>query len=140
MKNFLDKEKSKHYILYIIFGALTTMVDWGVYTLIRLVAPSVDENIANIVGIILSIIFAYFTNRKYVFRSKDKNMISEFIKFSGSRIFSLLFNIVAFWILVTLLKYNEYLSKALIAVVVVILNYIISRFFVFKKEDTDDKN
>lgn len=140
MKIFLDKEKSKHYILYIIFGALTTMVDWGVYTLIRLVAPSVDENIANIVGIILSIIFAYFTNRKYVFRSKDKNMLSEFIKFSGSRIFSLLFNIVAFWILVTLLKYNEYLSKALIAVVVVILNYIISRFFVFKKEDTDDKN
>ena len=82
---FKDKEKMKHYALYIIFGVLTTLVDFGVYYLLINCLPSLNENFANMIGIFASIVFAYFTNRQYVFKSKEKDMLKEFMKFFISR-------------------------------------------------------
>lgn len=129
-----DKEKMKHYTLYIVFGILTTLVDFGVYTLFVKCVPSLNENFANMIGIFASIVFAYFTNRKYVFKSKEKDMIKEFMKFFVSRMSSTIFNIVSFWALTTFTSINSYIVKIVIAVFVVIANYVISKFFVFKEE------
>ena len=98
---FKDKEKMKHYTLYIIFGVLTTLVDFGVYSLLINCLPSLNENFANMIGIFASIVFAYFTNRQYVFKSKEKDMLKEFMKFFISRMSSTIFNIVSFWALTT---------------------------------------
>lgn len=134
LKKFLkDKDLLKHYFVYIVFGVLTTAVDWLSFWLLRKFVPMLDENISNALAVVISIIFAYFTNRKYVFKSNENNKVQEFSKFFASRLFSLGVNVVSFWILTDLANWNEYIAKAIIAVFVVILNYITSKIFVFKK-------
>lgn len=130
-----DKEKMKHLITYGIFGVLTTAVSFGSFYILRKVFINVDENILNTASIILAIIFAYFTNRKYVFKSKDKNIFNEFCKFAGSRAFSAIFEIILFFILNTLLQIDGMLSKVFISVIVIVLNYITSKLFVFKEKN-----
>ena len=132
MKLLKDKEKMKHYISYIFFGVLTTLVDWGVLFLFRTFLPVIDKNIANAIAILTSIIFAYFTNRRYVFKSVEKSKFREFMKFLLSRGYTFLFQVVAFWIFATWLGLNEYAVKLVISIVVIILNYVISRFYVFR--------
>lgn len=134
LEELKNKEKMKHYALYIVFGVLTTLVDFGVYTLFLKCVPSLNENFANIIGIFASIVFAYFTNRKYVFKSKEEDMIKEFMKFFISRMSSTILNIVSFWVLTTFTTINSYIVKITIAVFVVIVNYVISKFLVFKEE------
>lgn len=128
-----DKEKMRHYILYIVFGVLTTLVDFAVFYLLRKFIPMMNENISNAISIFLAIVFSYFTNREYVFKSQETNQIKEFTKFFFGRMTSTLFNIVTFWILTTFTIINEMIIKVVISVVVLILNYIISKFVVFTK-------
>lgn len=127
-----DKELLRHYFIYIVFGVLTTAVDWLSFWLLRNFVPSLNENISNAVAVVISIIFAYFTNREYVFKSNETNKFMEFLKFFASRLFTLGVNVVSFWLLTDFASMNEYIAKAIIAVFVVILNYIISKLFVFK--------
>lgn len=128
-----DKDKMKHYLLYLVFGILTTIVDFTVLYLLSILVPILNENISNSIAVFASIIFAYFTNRKYVFKSKEINKFKEFTNFLISRMFSSLFNIVMFWIMTTFTPINKFLVKAIISVVVIILNYIFSKLFVFKQ-------
>ena len=129
---FKNKEKMKHLIIYGIFGVLTTAVSFCSFYILRKIFDSVNENILNFISIVLAIFFAYFTNRKYVFKSTNKNIFEEFLKFVGSRALSALFEIVAFFILNTLLKIDGMIAKAIISIGVIILNYIFSKIFVFK--------
>lgn len=128
-----DKDKMKHYLLYLVFGILTTIVDFTVLYLLSILVPILNENISNSIAVFVSIIFAYFTNRKYVFKSKEINKFKEFTNFLISRMFSSLFNIIMFWIMTTFTPINKFLVKAIISVVVIILNYVFSKLFVFKQ-------
>ena len=128
-----NKDKMKHYLLYLLFGILTTIVDFTVLYLLSTLVPVLNESISNSIAVFTSIIFAYFTNRKYVFKSKESNKFKEFTNFLISRMFSSLFNIVMFWIITTFTPINKFLVKAIISVVVIILNYIFSKLFVFKQ-------
>lgn len=128
-----DKEKMKHYIIYFVFGVLTTIVSFGSFWLIREFVPALDENIANMISIFLAIVFAYFTNRTYVFKSKEDNILKEFFKFLLSRASSFIFEMVSFWLLTTFAPFSEMLDKLICSFFVIIINYVISRFFVFKK-------
>lgn len=129
-----DKGKLKHFVIYVFFGVLTTLVSFGSFYILRKIFANIDENILNTISIILAVIFAYFTNRRYVFKSKEKNILTEFVKFAGSRAFSAIFEIVAFFILSTLLEIEGMISKALISIIVIILNYVTSKVFVFKNK------
>ena len=129
-----NKEKLKHYFLYLVFGVLATVVDFGTFYLLTKYLPSLDENISNFIAILVAIIFAYFTNRNYVFKSTITNKVNEFIKFFLSRMSSTLFNVVSFLLFTTFTKVNEFIIKVIISIIVVILNYIISKFYVFKEE------
>ena len=67
-----NKEKTKHFLIYGFFGVLTTVVSFGSFYILRKIYININENILNTISIMLAIIFAYFTNRKFVFKSKEK--------------------------------------------------------------------
>jgi putative flippase GtrA len=129
--------KNREIIVYLIVGVLTTIVSLGVYY--GLVLTILDPNkalelqIANVISWIAAVTFAYFANRIFVFKSKNKNMLKEGFKFCSSRIFTLLIDMLIMFIMVTLLHLNDKIAKIVVQVIVTILNYIISKFIVFKK-------
>ena len=137
----MQKNKNKHSELlsYLIVGILTTIVSYGVYCLLTLffLDPynKFELQIANVVSWICAVTFAYFTNRKYVFKSEEKNMFKEGSKFYLSRILTLLLDMATMFIMVSLLHVNDKLSKLVSQVLVTIGNYIISKFWVFTKKE-----
>lgn len=126
----------KEYILYIFFGGLTTLSNIISYALLRHLF-SIDELTATVIAFIISVIFAFFTNRKWVFESKAsgfKAILSEGIKFFGSRLFSGGTDLLIMFIFVTQAGFNDMLIKILSNILVIILNYLLSKVFVFKKK------
>ena len=127
-----DEKYRKHIISYLVFGIITTLVSWGSFWIMRKYIPMLNENIANIISIILAVIVAYVTNRKYVFSSTEKNIVKEFVAFCSGRAVTMIFETITFWLFATILGINEMLVKVGVSIIVVILNYIISKIFVFK--------
>ena len=129
--------KYKEIINYLIVGVLTTVVSLAAYYLcvFTFLNPenSVQLQIANILSWIVGVAFAYFTNRKYVFESKNQNKISEATKFVSSRITTLVLDMLIMWLGVTVLHFNDKLIKLISQVLVIVGNYILSKLFVFKK-------
>lgn len=129
-----DKEKMKEIIVYGIFGVLTTIVSFGSFAILRYVFSDANESILNVISLIIAILFAYVTNRKFVFKSKEKNILKEASLFFMSRAFSAVFEIVTFFILNELVKIDGLIAKAIVSVIVIIINYIMSKIIVFKKD------
>ncbi len=131
-------KKYKEIINYLIVGVLTTVVSLAVYyiSVFTFLNPdnSIQLQIANILSWIAGVAFAYFTNRKYVFESKNKNKLQEATKFVSSRITTLLLDMFIMWLGVTILHFNDKLIKLVSQVLVIVGNYILSKLFVFKKE------
>ena len=129
------KEKVKHYLVYFLFGVLSTMVSFGSLWAFRTFLPTVEKNTANTISIIIAILFAYIVNRIFVFKSKEKNIMKEFFKFALSRGFSFLFEVFFFWLLTFLLPnstFYELVAKLVCTFCVMILNYIFSKCVVFQ--------
>lgn len=136
--------KYREIIVYIIVGGLTTLVNWGAFYLLSLVLDSaVPWKLAlnNTISWVAAVLFAYPLNRKWVFQSKNPEVFKEFCGFTASRISTWIIEIVIMYVCVDLLKWNQYLSKYLIAsVVVIILNYVFSKMLVFRKgQQENDK-
>lgn len=128
--------KYEELINYLIVGVLTTVVSLGsyylcVYTFLK---PDISWQlqIANIISWVCAVTFAYFTNRKYVFKSHNDNILIEARDFYVSRILTLLIDMALMFIFVTVLKFNDKLIKILVQVIITISNYIFSKLFVFK--------
>ena len=124
--------KYKEIINYLIVGGLTTVVSVVSYALFRLFIPNYLA--CTILSWIASVLFAYFTNRIFVFESKDQKVLKEFIKFVSCRLLTLGTEIVVMFILVDLLKLNDMISKILVQFIIVVLNYILSKIIVFRKK------
>lgn len=128
--------KYKEIINYLVVGVLTTVVSLGTYYIcvFTVLDPesAIQLQIANILSWIAAVTFAYFTNRKYVFESKNKNMLGEAAKFYASRLSTLFMDMAIMFVGVTLLSFNDKIMKLVVQVVVTVANYIISKFFVFK--------
>jgi len=130
-------KKYEEIINYLIVGVLTTIV--SLFSYYFLVLTILDPNngielqIANVISWVLSVLFAYITNRKYVFKSKNTNIKKELITFCGSRVLTLLLDMGIMFFFVTLLKGNDKIFKIVSQVLIVIGNYIISKLLVFKK-------
>ena len=129
-------KKYKEVINYLIFGVLTTVVSLLTYYL--LVLTILDPNnpiqlqIANIISWITCVTFAYITNRIYVFNSKNKNILKEMIKFYSSRLTTLFLDMLIMFIFVTKLEFNDKIIKIIVQIIIIILNYILSKILVFK--------
>lgn len=131
--------KYKEIINYLIVGILTTLVSLGVYyiSVFTFLNPenSIQLQIANILSWIAGVTFAYFTNRKFVFESKEKNKLKEASKFVSSRVITLFMDMLIMLVGVTLLHGNDKIMKLLSQVVITISNYIFSKIFVFKESN-----
>ena len=124
-------KKNKELINYVIVGVLTTIVSIGSYYLFRFVIK--NYIVLSIVSWVLSVAFAYFANRAFVFESKEKNIIREISKFVGSRLFTLGLEIVLMILFVSIMKVNDMVAKIVLQFVILITNYLLSKLFVFKK-------
>lgn len=127
LKKILNKET----ILYLIFGVLTTIVNILTFSIMERLTTNLLFN--NTVAWICSVLFAFITNRNIVFQSTG-NKLKELCLFFGSRIVSLLFDNALIFILIEKLMLNNILSKIIVNVFVVVINYILSKLIVFKKE------
>lgn len=130
--------KYKEIINYLFFGVLTTIVSLATYYI--LVLTILDANnpielqIANVIAWITCVTFAYITNRKYVFNSKEENILKEMLKFYSARIASLLIDMALMYIFVSRLHFNDKIIKIIVQIIIIILNYILSKIIVFKKD------
>lgn len=136
MKELIKKVLNKDVMLYIVFGVLTTFVNLITFSILNGLLK-IDGNIANLIAIPLSIIFAYFTNRKWVFHTDAKGFnenFNEFCKFVAGRAVTMF---IEFFGCMLLFKtpIPEFISKLGINVIIIILNFFISKFFAFKKKD-----
>lgn len=131
-------KKYKEIINYIIVGGMTTVVGLGVYYIlvISVLDPlkPVELQIANVCSWVGAVAFAYFTNRKFVFESQNQNKVKEASKFVLSRVATLLIDMGGMFFLVTLYRVNDKVAKLMIQVVVIVVNYLLSKLIVFKKE------
>lgn len=118
---------------YLIVGALTTVVSIGSYSIFSKLLK-INYLISNVLSWIVSVIFAYFTNRWFVFHSKEKKKFKEFIAFVSSRVLTLLLDSGLMIVGVDYLKIDDLFTKILVQIIIVISNYILSKLIVFKKE------
>lgn len=127
-------EKYRETVIYLVFGVLTTVVNYAVYIpLYNFV--HLPASVCNGVAWVAAVVFAYVTNKLFVFESKSWNsgVLGELLRFVGSRVTSGVIETVSLLVTVDILGWNGNIMKLFLAVIVIVLNYILSKFFVFKK-------
>lgn len=149
MKKIIELyKKYEELINYLVMGVLATVVNLAVkYGLLFTVLNASDATqlqIAVIISWVVACLFAYITNRKFVFKSKSEKILKEFTAFVSARIFTLILEMLIMFIFVTLLKLNSDLWVviwSLVAqVVVIVVNYVLSKLVIFKKEKKNEEN
>ena len=138
MQQLIQKywRKYRELVLYGIFGVLTTLVNWGLYWLLA-DALHMHYMAATFFAQVLAILFAYFTNRRWVFESKEhgaRAVAMEMVRFFAARGVSLVMDMLFMFVGVDLLHVDDKLVKVVSSVAVVIANYVFSKLFVFRKQ------
>ncbi len=120
---------------YIFFGGLTTLVNLCVFYVLRL-AFQVPRDPANIVSVVSAILFAYVVNSRFVFETKASGFrehVSEFGKFIGARAVTMVIEVGGVWFMADILRVSDLAAKFVIQFIILVLNYLFSRFLVFRK-------
>ena len=148
LKKFLKDERFRELLVYGVVGVLTTAINYCVYIGVThlwaaLVGCAADHPalilVANVAAWILSVAFAFWANKKYVFRSPEwtrEVLRREVPGFVTARLLSLGFDVVFVESCVLLLGMNHLIAKLLSNVIVVILNYFASKFWIFRRRDS----
>lgn len=132
IKNVMEKILTKEVILYIVFGLLTTVINLGSFYVFHDLWQW-NENLSNLIAIILAVLVAYITNKDLVFHSEaktGKERLQEFFKFIVGRAFTMIVEFFGGFLLFQT-PIPEMVSKAFITVLVIVLNFFISKFFAF---------
>jgi len=135
IKKVIEKILTKEVILYIAFGLLTTVINLGSFYIFHNIWQW-NENVSNLIAIILAVLVAYITNKDLVFHSKaktGKEKLQEFFKFILGRAFTMIVEFFGGFLLFQT-PIPEMVSKAFITVIVIILNFFISKFFAFNNK------
>lgn len=125
-------------LLYLIFGGLTTLVNYLIYFPLHHFC-ALSAALSNIVAWIGAVVFAFLTNKPFVFQSHDWSravVLPELGKFIGSRVFSGLLETGYIALTVDVLKWHSLAMKLIASVAVIIINYVASRWLVFKNKKT----
>ena len=139
MKHWLRTHKEL--ILYLLFGAATTLVNWVVYSLLQWFTP-LPVTVCNGIAWCAAVAFAFVTNKLYVFESKSRKkttLIREIVSFVGSRLLTGLLEIFLPGLLIraglngTVFGIEGAAAKAVVTVLVIVLNYVLSKWIVFRK-------
>ena len=133
--------KNREIIMYLVFGVLTTGVSLATYfvctNLFLDVGDAIQLQLANVISWIVSVLFAYVTNRKYVFQS-NSSIVKEVIMFYLSRAGTLVIDMLLMYILVTIGGAKDEIAKLIVQVIVIIANYVFGKLLVFKGENTNE--
>ena len=132
LKDLILRFYNNDVIRYIFFGGCTTLVNLVCFFVLR--QCGVELNIANVISIIVAIIFAYIVNSKYVFQDKCETLIDHiqpFCKFVSARLLTMVIEVGGVWLLVEKLGMSDMIGKFCTQFIVLALNYIFSKFFVF---------
>lgn len=125
--------KLREVITYLFFGVLTTLINIGSFYLMDKLGINVYIN--NFIAWFMSVLFAFITNKLFVFESKNrKNVFRELISFTSFRILSLVIDMIGMYLCINIFTIGKLLSKIIMNIIVVILNYVFSKMFVFKNE------
>lgn len=125
----------KDIVLYIVFGLLTTVVNLGSFFVLNSLLQ-INENTSNFIAILLAVLVAYFTNKDLVFHSEadsTKEKVIEFLKFMLGRAFTMIVEFVG-GLLLFKLPIPNIITKSSLTIIVIILNFFISKFFAFKSK------
>ena len=123
----LDREL----ILYVVFGAFTFFVNLISYFFFANLL-GINYLVSNAIAWFLSVLFAYVTNRTWVFESKSPNILKEMSLFFGGRIFSGVVDMFLMYAFIDLIAFDSSISKIVVQIIVIVLNYIFSKLIVFK--------
>lgn len=137
MKKLIITLWNRDAVRYIFFGGCTTLVNLASFWLLRHFTP-LGINLSNIISIFLAIVFAFLVNGAFVFRSHTKGFsgkLVEFIKFFGGRLFTMVVEVGGVWLLAEVLRANEFFAKFATQFIVLALNFLISKYFVFRKKN-----
>ena len=136
--------KHREILVYLIVGVMTTVFAWAVRFLWNIVFYAgtahplpVQTTILTIVEFIAGVSFAYPTNRKWVFRSTNPNILKEAAGFVSARLTTLAIQMLLNLAIINLLHVNFYVATVVIGIIVVILNYVFSKLLVFRKKDAE---
>lgn len=132
MKQLIKKLYASSVVRYVFFGGCTTLVNLISFYVLRKL--KVGLNIANVISIILAILFAYVVNSRFVFQDKCQTLadhIRPFCKFISARLMTMVIEVGGVWLLVAKLGMNDMVGKFATQFIVLILNYVFSKFFVF---------
>lgn len=119
-------------VRYVFFGGCTTLVNLVSFYVLR--KAGLQLTVANVISIVAAILFAYVVNSKYVFQDKCDSLkahIQPFCKFIGARLVTMIIEVGGVWLLVSVMGMGDMIGKFLTQFIVLILNYIFSKFFVF---------
>ena len=131
-------ENKKEFIRYVFWGVVTTLFHFVFFWLLNKVG--LMYIIANVIAIITTKVLAYLCNKFFVYRSKCSNfkeLLREMFSFILSRGFTFLIDFFGLILLVDYLHIGKYIGKAIVLIVVVIINYVLGKKFVFKKTGTN---
>ncbi len=140
MKKIIElMKKHRQIILYLIFGVLTTLINIVAYWLFA--HPlSLGTLASTILAWLTSVFFAFFTNKSIVFESRDKKrFFFELFTFLGSRVLTGVIDLAIMFVFVDVLLLNDMVIKIVSNIIVIVLNYVLSKFIVFRKKDEDKK-
>lgn len=136
IKKIWDKLMNREVISYLIFGVLTTLVNWVVYG--AMVKVGIDYRIATAAAWAVSVLFAFIVNKIFVFQSYNMQsafVVKEMTSFVACRGVSGVMEMVFMIVMVSWLRMDEYISKIIVSVIVVIVNYVFSKLFIFRKSE-----
>ena len=144
IKNLILRFYQNDVVRDVFFGGCTTLVNLVCFFVLR--KCSVELNTANLISIITAILFAYVVNSRYVFQDKCetlKDHFRPFCKFISARLVTMVIEVGGVWLLVEVCRMNDMAGKFITQFIVLALNYIFSKFFVFttgksKKSDLTD--
>ena len=138
MKAWISRLYANKVVRYVFFGGCTTLVNLISFYLLRRIG--LELTVANLISIILAILFAYIVNSVFVFRDKCDSLmdhVSPFLRFIGARVFTMVIEVAGVWLLVEKLGMADMAGKLVTQFIVLVLNYLFSRFFVFTRQSHD---
>lgn len=120
---------------YLIFGFLAFVLNYILYFVFADML-SMHYMAATVISWVLTVVFAYWTNRTFVFKSQNKDIsavVKEFISFIGARVATEVLEIVLMYVMVDMLAINDKISKLVCQTIVILANYVLSKIWIFKK-------
>lgn len=131
-RKFVNRET----ITYTIAGIMTTVLNFVSYYILCNIL-GIESLIANTIAWVIAVLFAYVMNDLWVFQSEKESIIKDclkIVKFFGARILSFIVEQFGMFLFVNLFKFNNVIMKAFLMVVVIVLNYLLSKIYIFKKQ------